>query len=143
MWEPGMANSELRSWHQEMYSSLCPEAASTSGHVPDVTGGGGEDGGGGEGGGGDGLGGDGEDEGGGGLGGGSGGLGEGGGGLGGGGLGEGGGGEGGGEGETHSSCRMPSMGSHPPHHPPHCTTQRWLPSEQVTLTAEYQPLDLH
>ena len=35
------------------------------------------------------------------------------------------------------------MGLHPPPTPPHCTTQRWLPSEQVTLTAEDQPLDLH
>ena len=52
------------------------------------------------------------------------------------------GGEGGG-GDTHSSCRMSSMGLHPPEDPPHCTTQRWLPAEQVTLTAEYQPLDLH
>jgi hypothetical protein len=38
---------------------------------------------------------------------------------------------------------MSSMGLHPPEDPPHCTTQRWLLSEQVTLTAEYQPLDLH
>ena len=37
MWEPGTANSELRSWHQDWY--LWDEIRSyTSGHVPDVTG---------------------------------------------------------------------------------------------------------
>ena len=46
-------------------------------------------------------------------------------------------------GTFHSSWSMLLMGLHPPEFPPHCTTQRWLPSEQVTLTAEYQPLDCH
>jgi len=35
------------------------------------------------------------------------------------------------------------MGLHPPEYPPHRTTQRWLPSEQVTLTAADQPYVLH
>ena len=51
----------------------------------------------------------------------------------GGGAGGGAGGEGGG-GVSHASCSMLPTGLHPPALPPHRTTQRWLPSEQVTLT---------
>ena len=68
----------------------------------------------------------------------------GGGGVGGGGVGGGGVGGGGvGGGAAHSSCRMLLMGLHPPECPPHRTTQRWLPSEQVTRTAAFQPLAFH
>ena len=35
------------------------------------------------------------------------------------------------------------MGMHPPELPPHRTTQRWLPSEQVTLTFDFQPSAIH
>ena len=38
---------------------------------------------------------------------------------------------------------MLPMGLHPPELPPHRTTQRWLPSEQVTLTAPTQPCAIH
>jgi hypothetical protein len=51
MWEPGMANSELLATHQEIKASD-DMALYTSGHVPDVVGGGFGEGGGGEGGGG-------------------------------------------------------------------------------------------
>ena len=54
---------------------------------------------------------------------------------GGGGDGEGGGGEGG----SQASCSMLLTGVHPPLLPPHRTTQRWLPSAQMTLTVEPQP----
>jgi len=63
---------------------------------------------------------------------------------GGGGEGLGGGGEGGGgEGGSQASCSMLLTGLHPPAPPPHRTTQRWLPSEQVTLTFDFQPCALH
>eukprot|EP00964_Phaeocystis_antarctica_P071289 scaffold43477_cov45-Phaeocystis_antarctica.AAC.1 len=35
------------------------------------------------------------------------------------------------------------MGMHPPELPPHRTTQRWLPSEQVTITFDFQPSAIH
>ena len=38
---------------------------------------------------------------------------------------------------------MLPMGLHPPALPPHRTTQRWLPSEQVTLTVPCQPYAIH
>ena len=62
-----------------------------------------------------------------------------GGGDGGGGDGEGGGGEGG----SQASCSMLLTGVHPPLLPPHKTTQRSLPSEQMALTVEPQPQAVH
>ena len=50
---------------------------------------------------------------------------------------------GGGEGGSQASCSMLLTGLHPPPLPPHRTTQRWLPSEQVTLTVEPQPKAVH
>ena len=50
---------------------------------------------------------------------------------------------GGGEGGSQASCSMLLTGLHPPAPPPHRTTQRWLPSEQVTLTFDFQPCALH
>ena len=51
---------------------------------------------------------------------------------------------GGGDGEgSQASCSMLLTGLHPPAPPPHRTTQRWLPSEQVTLTVEPQPKAVH
>eukprot|EP00964_Phaeocystis_antarctica_P016076 scaffold8898_cov64-Phaeocystis_antarctica.AAC.2 len=51
---------------------------------------------------------------------------------------------GGGDGEgSQASCSMLLTGLHPPAPPPHRTTQRWLPSEQVTLTFDFQPCALH
>jgi hypothetical protein len=35
------------------------------------------------------------------------------------------------------------MGLHPPEAPPHHTTQRWLPYEQVTCIAGFQPIVFH
>ena len=50
---------------------------------------------------------------------------------------------GGGEGGSQASCSMLLTGVHPPLLPPHRTTQRWLPSEQMTLTVEPQPQAVH